>query len=203
MGTSVSAKQVEAFTRRKIESLISQAKVNSRPLAELRRGIGKTPGELPQLWGYLLESMPEEFYGDKEPSYAEWAVYTALTMFALHQQGKDAGTEPMQKDGQSIGSALSCLVHDSDDSERISRRFKTIATSGSVEELAHHMRGAVQLLRSEGIGLDYPKLAGDIYRFQFPDMVSGVRLSWGQDFYRRRSEEKQSIGGLKDEELIS
>jgi CRISPR system Cascade subunit CasB len=201
MGTTDFARQVEVFTRRKLESVIAQAKVNSKPLAELRRGIGKSPGELPQLWGYLLESMPEEFYGNKEPSYAEWAVYTSLTLFALHQQGKDVNTELMQKEGQSIGAALSCLVHSQDDLERISRRFKTIATSSSVDELAYHLRGAVQLLKSEGIGLDYSKLAGDIYRFQFPNLASNVRLVWGQDFYRRREEEKESIteGGVKNE----
>lgn len=189
MNKSVSAKQVEAFTRRKVEGLLSQSRENARSLAELRRGIGKAPGELPQLWGYFLKSMPEEFYGDREPSRAEWAVYTALTLFALHQQGKDPVSKPMQKDGQTFGSALSCLVHDENDRERITRRFNTIATANNMEELAHYMRGVIQLLRGEDIELDYPKLAGDIYCFQFPELISGVRLRWGQDFYRKTAEE--------------
>jgi CRISPR system Cascade subunit CasB len=133
--------------------------------------------------------MPEEFYGYMEPSRAEWAVYTAITLFALHQQGKDLVLNPMQEDGQSFGSALSCLVHDANDRERIARRFQTIATANSMEELSHYMRSTVQLLRGEGIGLDYPKLAGDLYLFQFPELVSGVRLKWGQDFYRMRAED--------------
>ena len=155
-------------------------------MAELRRGIGKAPGEIPQLWGYYLESMPEEFYGDTEPSRAEWAVYAALTLFSLHQQGKDPQINPMQKEGRSFGSALSCLVQEAGDRERIARRFNTIATASSVEELFHYMRSAIQMLREENIGLDYAKLAGDIYCFQFPQMISNVRLRWGQDFYRNK-----------------
>lgn len=189
MKTNVSAKQVESFTRMKIARLLQQSKENTKVLAELRRGIGKEPGEMPQLWGYYLHSMPEEFYGETEPSRAEWAVYVALTLFALHQQGKNPQTEPMQKDGQSIGKALSYLVHSEDDLERITRRFNIIATASSVEELFHYMRSAIQLLRGEHIGLDYAKLAGDIYCFQFPELISNVRLRWGQDFYRRKLDE--------------
>lgn len=186
MSKNVSSKQVEMFTKRKISMLLSQSRENTKILAELRRGIGKVPGEVPQLWGYFLDSMPEEFYGDNEPSHAEWAVYTSLTLFALHQQGKDPIVNPMQKDGQSLGSALANLVHDESDRERIARRFNIIATSNSIEELSHYMRAVIQLLRGENIGLDYPKLAGDIYCFQFPELISNVRLKWGQDFYRKK-----------------
>ena len=56
-------------------------------LAELRRGVGRQPGDLPALWGALLADMPEQLQGSNGPSKAEWAVYTALTLFALHQQG--------------------------------------------------------------------------------------------------------------------
>lgn len=53
-------------------------------LAELRRGVGRQPGDLPALWGALLADMPEQLQGSNGPSKAEWAVYTALTLFALH-----------------------------------------------------------------------------------------------------------------------
>ena len=55
-------------------------------LAELRRGVGRQPGDLPALWGALLADMPEQLQGSNGPSKAEWAVYTALTLFALHQR---------------------------------------------------------------------------------------------------------------------
>lgn len=47
-------------------------------LAKLRRGVGRKPGDLPELWGSFLREMPESFQGRSGPSHAEWAVYLAL-----------------------------------------------------------------------------------------------------------------------------
>ena len=170
-----------------------QAKSNTGVLAELRRGIGKKPGELPQLWGYFLESMPENFYGDKEPSRAEWAIYTVLTLYALHQQGKSLETDVMYQEGQTFGKAVANLVHNENDKERVIRRFNTIATAASIEETVHYLRCMIQLLRNENIGLDYPALAGNIFLYQFPEFSSQVRLKWGQDFYSNLMKEKEEV----------
>ena len=193
MSKSVSSKQIEQFTKQKILSLIVQAKSNTGVLAELRRGIGKKPGELPQLWGYFLESMPENFYGDKEPSRAEWAIYTVLTLYALHQQGKSLETDVMYQEGQTFGKAVANLVHNENDKERVICRFNTIATATSIEETVHYLRGMIQLLRNENIGLDYSVLAGNIFLYQFPEFSSQVRLKWGQDFYSNLMKEKEEV----------
>lgn len=186
MSEMVTAKQVADYTGNKLNKLLLQSGDNvlRAELAELRRGVGKRPGDVPQLWGYFLQDMPEEFFGDKEPSKAEWAVYTSLTLFALHQQGKDPKSDTMNKEGYSFGTAVNKLVHNEDERERVARRFYAAATASSMEELSHHMRGIIQLLRGEGIPLDYPMLAADLYRYQFSSLVSNVRLKWGQDFYR-------------------
>lgn len=186
MSEMVTAKQVADYTGNKLNKLLLQSGDNvlRAALAELRRGVGKRPGDVPQLWGYFLQDMPEEFFGDKEPSKAEWAVYTSLTLFALHQQGKDPKSDTMNKEGYSFGTAVNKLVHNEDERERVARRFYAAATASSMEELSHHMRGIIQLLRGEGIPLDYPMLAADLYRYQFSSLVSNVRLKWGQDFYR-------------------
>lgn len=183
MGDTVSIRQVEAFTKKKISQLLEQSGNNSGTLAQLRRGIAKEPGEVPQLWGYFLQDMPEEFFGSGEPSRAEWAVYSAVTLFSLHQQGKDPKSEPMQKDGMTLGQAMAQLVTNEDEEKRVTRRFQTVATASSVGELCHYLRSLVQMLRGENIGLDYPLLAKDIYCFQFPELIARVRLNWGQDFY--------------------
>ena len=51
-------------------------------LAKLRRGIGHAPGELPELWGGLLQGMPASFYGTNGPSHEEWAVYLVKVIVA-------------------------------------------------------------------------------------------------------------------------
>ncbi|NLX24790.1 MAG: type I-E CRISPR-associated protein Cse2/CasB [Lentisphaerae bacterium] len=167
-------------------------------LANLRRGIGLSPGELPEIWGLIFADMPEEMLStDGTPTRAEWAVYTALTLFALHQQGHDPEKEPMTRAGQALGIAVRGLVPigDEDALKRIQRRFNAFATASGMDELVHHLRGLVQLLRAEGIPLDYPALAEDIFRYQFPEMQSSVRLKWGQDFYRLNRKDQNDNEG--------
>ena len=76
-------------------------------LAKLRRGIGHAPGELPELWGSFLLEMPESFQSRSAPSAAEWAVYLALTLYAVHQQGND---RPMNCPGNTLGRAVRQLA---------------------------------------------------------------------------------------------
>lgn len=160
-------------------------------LANLRRGAGKKPGDLPELWGTILKDMPEEFQGkDGEASREEWAIYIALTTFAVHQQGRSQD-EWMSSDCP-FGSAVRKLSPNEDDSfERVLRRFNAFATAADIGEAAHYLRGLAQLLRSEGISFDYPALAADLYYFQFPEYASKVRLKWGQDFYYIKKKENE------------
>ena len=154
-------------------------------LAELRRGVGKKPGELPQLWGALLQDLPEELMGKtQEPSAAEWAIYTALTLYAYHQQSRDAVTESMNHPKQGIGHAAALLVKEPDDLASVQARFNRFALAEDLPQAVTHLRSLVSLLRREGIGLDYGALAGELYSYQFQEAMSNVRLEWGRDFYR-------------------
>lgn len=153
-------------------------------LAQLRRGVGKRPGELPELWGIFLRNMPEELMGKEgRPSYAEWAIYTALTLFALHQQGH---SEPMHAEGEEnrLGRAVKKLAHGEEEEENVRRKFSIAARSDDMEELSYHLKTLVRMLGSNDIKLDYEDLAKDLYRFQFENDTDQVRLKWGQDFYR-------------------
>ena len=153
-------------------------------LANLRRGVGHLPGEVPQLWGVFLSDMPEKMYGrDGQPSREEWAIYTALTLFALHQQGHDPAREPMHREGEPLGRAVARLATNEEEMKRILHRLNAAATANSIVGLSHYLRGLIQLLRSQRIPLDYTVLAGDIFLYQNPDTAGQVRLRWGQDFF--------------------
>ena len=164
-------------------------------LAELRRGVGRQPGDLPALWGALLADMPEQLQGSNGPSKAEWAVYTALTLFALHQQG-EAGVS-MNQPGRTLGGAVRQLAEKTAAGQDWTassalRRFNALATAEEITEISHHLRGMIQLLsaaKDGGIPLDYPQLAADLYELQCTDpryaqTPANVRLRWGQDLYR-------------------
>ena len=159
-------------------------------LAKLRRGIGHAPGELPELWGSFLLGMPESFQGCSAPSAAEWAVYLALTLYAMHQQGND---RPMNCPGNTLGRAVRQLAERNSAGQdwteaSVLRRFNALATADSMPEVSHHLRGMIQLLRREGIPLDYPQLAEDLYQYQFVDGAPNVRLRWGRDLYASPTE---------------
>ncbi len=179
-------KDVQAYTAKAIHRILNMANpaAQKAALANLRRGIGHEPGEIPQLWGEFLLDLPEEMFGRKGlASREEWAVYTALTLFALHQQGHVPNSDPMHIEGQTFGAAVARLATDEDEKERVLRHLNATATANSIAALAHYLRGLIQLLRAQHIPLDYGRLAGDIYSYQFPERINQVRLKWGQDFY--------------------
>lgn len=185
-------KAVYAETLRRIEYLLRCRETGGgkAALANLRRGIGKAPGELPELWGIIFRDMPETLmsqYG--EPTPAEWAIYTAMTMFALHQQGT---AEPVHTEKISLGKAYGKLRKEQsdDEEERLLRRLNQVVTASDMPELSHYLRGVIQLLRADGIGLDYAQLASDLYLYQSPQTRLRVQLKWGQDFYHQSNQEK-------------
>ena len=102
-------------------------------LANLRRGIGKKPGELPQLWELLFRDFPEELMSQNgNPTWEEWAVCGALTLYAMHQQGND---QKMHMDGQRLGIAIGSLADgDEDHLKPVQRRFNAFATAKGMPE---------------------------------------------------------------------
>jgi CRISPR system Cascade subunit CasB len=162
----------------------SSTGVGKAALANLRRGIGKQPGELPELWGVLFENIPEELTATRGMTDAEWAIYTALTLFALHKQGSDGS---VNVENISVGAAAAHLVKEEDDKERILKRLNIIATAVSKVDMAYHLRGLISLLKNDGIALDYAKLAKDLYVFCNPEWANDVKLNWGRDFYKELS----------------
>lgn len=185
--------EIRTYVRRQIAFLAKDEEVLERggskaQLAKLRRGAGKKPGELPELWGMFLKDMPEELLGrNGNPSYAEWAIYTALTLFALHQQGH---SEPVHQEGEEnhFGRAMRKLVpngkDNDEDEENIRRKLSIVAGADDMEELSYHLRAVVKLLGNSEVKLDYADLAEDLYWFQFENYGDRIRLKWGQDFYR-------------------
>ena len=144
---------ISRYMNKQLTSLIKQKEtsIGKARMARLRRGAGRTPGELPELWGEFLNGMPEQFLSiNGEPSYAEWAIYLSLTMFALHQQGK---TDSAHSEGISLGIAAARLMENDTDEERerVLRRFGPVVTAKDMPELSHHLRCLIQLFRSKNI----------------------------------------------------
>ncbi len=160
-------------------------------LAKLRKGAGKEVGEVPEIWDITLLNISDKWMSkDGNPTKEEIVIHTAITYFALHQQGKDIKTQAMHIKGVSLGDAINKLYLKYDKQDTIKKRFDVIVTSSSIKELTYHLRGIIQLLKKEGIGLDYGKLADDLLFYQIPKSTNKVRLKWGQDFYKINKKEE-------------
>jgi CRISPR system Cascade subunit CasB len=188
------ALQISQFVHARITRLsqTNNPSTIAATLAKLRRGIGKEPGSQPELWEVTLDGLPESLQGnDERPSFGERAVHTALTLFALHQQGKDIKEKCMSEPDTTLGEAIRQMIRRNPDREAaIKRRFMAAVTADSYEELVWHLRGLVQLLRAAEVKLDYPLLAKELYRYQFPGNRDRIRLHWGRQFYWQPSEER-------------
>ena len=195
------ASDVSSYVARQVGILQLDTNARAANLAKLRRGVGKTLEESPETWSMVLSGMPEGLLSksaDCRATEGEKAAYTALTLFALHQQGE---SRPVNSPGASFGNAIRSLVTPENE-EGIKRRFDAVVTSTTIEELSYHARGLVQLMRASDrlIAMDYPRFAKDLYNFQFPDGRRNVILSWGQDYYRIASKNDNDNGDKKESE---
>lgn len=158
-------------------------------LAQLRNGASKPVGDDLSLLQFTTAGLyPEGTQLPDGPTDRERAAYTAVTLYALHQQSERTQRMHRQGDesgrGDSIGAAAGKL-YQGDKAPGVIRRFEGLGTAVSWSEITQHSRGLVQLLRVAKIPLDYGRFAEDLLALQEPERVTAVRNRWGRDFYRR------------------
>ena len=167
--------KISDFLYRQIIFLNQESSYSKAALAKLRHAVGKPREETPDIWDITLLDAPA---GEQ----AGVAIHTALTLYALHRQGK---TECVSDGKTGFGTAIASLSSkDQNNESAIKRRFNAVSTASDFTELAHHARGLVQLLKAKDIKLNYPRFASDLFFFQLPNHAGCIRLKWGEQFYR-------------------
>jgi len=150
-------------------------------LAQLRRGVGREVGAVPEILELTVNPDAPRPWSDA-PTPDEIAIHTALTLYAVHQQSQST---PMHTPRVAFGSALGAIRYaDGLENSGVVRRFQAMGTASSLEELVHHARSLITMLRSANRGFDYGQFAEDLVMFQKPGRADRVRLKWGRDFYR-------------------
>ena len=161
-------------------------------LAQLRRGLGKTIDEVPELWELILEDS-SDLEGDStkifvvEGAYEE-AIYGALTLYGLAHQQNDTP----HKKGISFGYAVGKLVtEDESNRDRIGARLKSVLKAKNIFQATTKMRPLISILAKEGESFDFAQLAKDLYGLAaFPNLGKIVRLNWARDYIRGIEEKK-------------
>lgn len=178
-------------------------------LANMRNSADKDISNNVDALAYVFSNLS---YGEDdrggELSYMEQAIFTAIQMYAIHQQsnvesvlkfGNDDENESEEKKNKykaNIGDALATLR--SDESESIDKRFNAMITATNFNKLSYHLRQMIKILKSKSDAkVDYAKLAEDLYWFMIGKKEE-VRLSWARSYYKYRKNEEME-GEIKNE----
>ncbi len=155
-------------------------------LSTLRNSIGKPLSQTVEVWPILFEYLPEDYLGTgKNISYEEQSIITAISLYALHQQGVSSSVLMEGEDGyKNMGYSLKNM-RKGDDIKSTDRRFNAMITSSSFDELTYHLRHMISLLKSRNpeAKVNYAKLAEDLYWF-LKGSDESLRLAWSREYYR-------------------
>lgn len=161
-------------------------------LANLRNSIGRPYEDSMETWAIIFENLPSEYLGrGAELTAEENSILNSLQLYAVHQQGKSENVNLEDTDclWQNMGYALSSL-RVGDNTSAVDRRFNAMVTSSTFEELCHHLRQLVKLLKAKSQSkVNYAKLADDFYWF-LRGQKDSLRLDWSRQYYRIIGEEK-------------
>ena len=161
-------------------------------LASIRNSINKDSTANMDAMAFVFQNIPEDFLGyNKNLNDYEKAILTAVQMYALHQQAKtDSVLKLDYVEGerrQNLGDAFHSLR--GDDSKAIDRRFNAMITSSNFDELSHHLRQMIKLLKAKSDAkVDYASLADDLYWF-LKNQREGLKIKWSRSYYKFNKKE--------------
>ena len=180
----------------RIRRLTDGSASSGAQLAALRRGLGKAPGSVPEIWGLTLEGLPEDLRGGARER-EELAIHLALTHFAFHQQSKKASMHnPDVRFGQAVRSlAVIQMTSEKDPHQTPAyRRFTTLAAARGLTAATTHLRGLIGQMRANDISFDYGRFVDDLYWLQVPSTAVTVQRAWGRDFHHLNKPEQATEG---------
>ena len=174
-------------------------------LATLRRGLGKAPGQAPEVFRYVVPALPPGDLDDQQ----EADYYLVAALFALHPPKAGAAL-----DRPDFGAAMRELSQrvttrrrpadapqaaeggDDDDSGAldpgVERRMAALLAA-SRDDLPDHLRHAVGLLSThEEIPVGWARLLYDLGRWDSPDRAA--QRKWARSFWASASPKAPTAG---------
>jgi CRISPR system Cascade subunit CasB len=176
---------------RGLQALVEREDRIDRPaLAALRSGLGKRPGEAPQMFPVLVPLLPP---GRLWP-WDETCAYTVASLFATHPAPwRGAGDGRWDRN---LGASLGKL-RDASDSEGPERRLVALLNCNA-NDLSEHLRGVIALLRGKDIAVDWQRLAYDLLDWDRPSRE--VQRRWATAFWSRPEQMPAAPSGTADGE---
>lgn len=143
---------------------------NRAALAALRRGLGKQPGEAPDMFPYVIPALEGVHPRD------EWAYFSVASLFGMYPAPWKRGTG---ENGRNFGSSFR-EVGTTSKSGSIEGRFVAMMNARR-EDLVDHLRSGVALCQSNNVAIDWARLLHDILAWDAPDRR--VQRTWARSFW--------------------
>lgn len=181
--------RVYSSTSKLIQKLSNNLELSSTKakLASLRKATSTNSSNNLEAWSFVFEDIDEELLGTSEKlTYEERAILSTLELYAIHQQGHHESVDYQGGEKwENIGYSLASL-RSSENKNSIDRRFNAMITSSTIEELLHHLRQMIKLLKSnsKNTRINYSRLAKDLYKFLL-GYQEDIRLTWARTYYGR------------------
>ncbi|MCL4554302.1 MAG: type I-E CRISPR-associated protein Cse2/CasB [Actinobacteria bacterium] len=150
-------------------------------LAALRRGLGKPPGSVIEMYPYLMPFVGRRSPSEQgpDPSRRQLEQYSIVaSLFASHPTAGGTGN---------MGTVMAA-VREKTGSDSVEKRFVALLNCHR-DNLHDHLRHAVSLARANDVPINWPILLRDI-RFWDPDDRS-VQRRWAKEFWSGRPENEE------------
>lgn len=158
-------------------------------LARIRRNDLTDPGANPDTLGELFDGLPEPLMSTGyRATPAERAVHAAITLYAVHQQGRKVPMHEHQ--GSSFGWAVRELsskrrgAGDGLDPGVLSRFQRAISANSEAMRL-FHLKALITMMRAEQVAFDYGRFGRDLFQMGTAQGRNRIALAWSRDLYRR------------------
>ncbi len=153
-------------------------------LADLRRGLGKTPGTAREMDRHVLP-----YLSPVTSEYQEYAYYLVSALFAGWYQGKN-GLHPFS---DNLGASLRMLVDSSETGSREDAKKRegnrlVALLSCHRDDLWYQLRHIIGLLKAKDIPVDWLQLLFDIQNWAHESR--SVQRNWARKFWRGYQPEK-------------
>ncbi|KRM72128.1 type I-E CRISPR-associated protein Cse2/CasB [Lacticaseibacillus brantae] len=190
MANKVNSFEVQQVTERIINDLYNFGAPDKATLASVRGAMSITDVRAQAVWPVMMAEMrPEMLSHTGKPTYAETAIYAALRLFAISQQGQSQfayarAAKASEPQGYTLFQVLAQMRRNESDRTRLDRRIQPLLAVGNVNRVVNELTHLVEIVKGTRQPIDFAQLAGDLYSFQMSyESANQVRLRWGQQFF--------------------
>lgn len=197
---------ISRITYEIIQELYRHGNPNKAVLASIRSATSITSPHAQKIWPIMIDKLDESMMSRSgQPTSAEIAIYAALRLYAIYQQGQDPfvyglSGKDESAEGLTLFGALANLRKDEQVRVALDRHVQALFGTTNVNSVINSMTHLVEILKASNSHqkIDYPKLAEDLYWFQQNfRLANNVRLKWGQQYYRYNKPTNTSEGKQK------